>query len=88
MSIVSTLFVISVLGYIVVNLPGWELVQESFLNPTYAASAWPKIWAAFGRNVEIAGDAGGQFAVRAVGCVLELYLCHGDQLIISANTAT
>ena len=53
MSIVSTLIVISVVGYVVVNSPGWDLVQESFLNPKYAAAAWPKIWAAFGRNVAL-----------------------------------
>ena len=42
-----------IIGYVVVNLPGWERVQDSFFNAKYAAAAWPKILAAFWRNVAL-----------------------------------
>ena len=53
MSVVSTLLVLGVIGFFVVNSPGWERVQEAFFNPKYAAAAWPKIVAAFWRNVAL-----------------------------------
>jgi polar amino acid transport system permease protein len=52
-SVASTIFVIALVGVILVNSPGWDRVQDAFLNPKYAAAAWPKIFAAFGRNVAL-----------------------------------
>lgn len=53
MSIISTLLVVSVVGALLVNSPGWGEFQDRFLNPTYALSSWPKILAAFWRNVAL-----------------------------------
>jgi polar amino acid transport system permease protein len=50
-SIVSTVLVVAVVGAIIVNLPTWPRVQEAFLDAEVAARTWPKIFAAFGRNV-------------------------------------
>jgi polar amino acid transport system permease protein len=50
-SLISTLLVLAVVGYVVVNLPTWPRVQEAFFNADVAARAAPKILAAFGRNV-------------------------------------
>ena len=53
MSIVSTMLVLVVIGYVIVNMPGWPLVQEYFLDAEVAARTAPKIVAAFGRNVTL-----------------------------------
>jgi polar amino acid transport system permease protein len=50
-SIVSTLLVLAIVGYVIVNLPTWPRVQEAFFNAEVAREAAPKIIAAFGRNV-------------------------------------
>jgi polar amino acid transport system permease protein len=50
-SIVSTLLVLGIVGYVIVNLPTWPRVQEAFFNAEIASGAAPKIFAAFGRNV-------------------------------------
>jgi polar amino acid transport system permease protein len=51
LSIVSTLLVLGIVGYVVVNLPTWPRVQEAFFNAEIASGVAPKIVAAFGRNV-------------------------------------
>lgn len=51
MSIVSTIIVLSVLGFIIVNAPGWDKFRYAFFNAEIAAETLPKILAAFGRNV-------------------------------------
>jgi polar amino acid transport system permease protein len=50
-SIVSTLLVLGIIGYVIVNLPSWPRVQEAFFNADVASRTAPKIVAAFARNV-------------------------------------
>jgi polar amino acid transport system permease protein len=50
-SVISTLLVVGIIGYVVVNLPTWPRVQEAFFNADVAARVAPKILSAFGRNV-------------------------------------
>jgi polar amino acid transport system permease protein len=50
-SIVSTLLILGIIGYVIVNLPTWPRVQEAFFNADVASRTAPKIVAAFGRNV-------------------------------------
>jgi polar amino acid transport system permease protein len=50
-SLISTLLVLAIVGYVVVNLPTWPRVQDSFFNAEVAGRTAPKIVAAFGRNV-------------------------------------
>jgi polar amino acid transport system permease protein len=52
-SVISTVLVLVIVGYIIVNLPTWPRVQESFFNAEVAAKVTPKIVSAFGRNVAL-----------------------------------
>ena len=51
MSVVSTLVVLGLIAYVVVNLPTWPRVQDAFFNAEVAGRTAPKIVAGFGRNV-------------------------------------
>jgi polar amino acid transport system permease protein len=50
---VSTVVFFTVLGWVVVNAPGWPAVQESFLDGEVFAESWPVIAAAFWVNIQI-----------------------------------
>ncbi len=52
-ALVSTAIVFGGLTWVVVNAPGWPLVQKSFFNATVFQSALPGIVAAFGTNVQL-----------------------------------
>jgi polar amino acid transport system permease protein len=49
----STVFVFAILGWIVVNSPGWPAFQESFLNPEIFWDTLPDLIAAFWVNVRL-----------------------------------
>lgn len=51
MSIVSTLIVLAIVGFVIVNAPGWDQFQQLFFDADVAAATSPKILQAFGRNV-------------------------------------
>ncbi len=42
-ALASTLVFAGVLGVVVVTTPGWDAVRESFFNPEYAGTAFPKV---------------------------------------------
>ena len=50
---VSTAIVFGGLAWLVVNSPGWPLVERSFLNARVFAEAWPRQVAAIWRNVQL-----------------------------------
>jgi polar amino acid transport system permease protein len=52
-ALVSTIVFFGVVGWVVVNSPGWPAVQESFFNGKYFASSFPSIVRAFWVNVQI-----------------------------------
>jgi len=49
----STLVVLAVVGFIVVNSPGWSRVQATFFDPDVFADSWPSIAGAFLLNVRL-----------------------------------
>jgi polar amino acid transport system permease protein len=49
----STLVVLAVVGFIVVNSPGWSRVQATFFNPAVFADSLPRITQAFQLNVRL-----------------------------------
>jgi polar amino acid transport system permease protein len=51
LSVVSTLLIIATLGFLIVNTPGWEDFRQQFFNVEIAQVTWPKVLAAFGRNI-------------------------------------
>lgn len=52
-ALVSTVVFFGVVGWVVVNSPGWPAVQQSFFNGEVFASAFPSIVRAFWVNVQI-----------------------------------
>jgi polar amino acid transport system permease protein len=50
-SVISTLFVIAIVGALLVNAPGWDSFRYAFFNADIAAATFPKILQAFVRNV-------------------------------------
>jgi polar amino acid transport system permease protein len=52
-SIISTLLFIVLVGFIIVNAPGWQEFQSFFFDPEVFASSWPKIVRAFWINVQM-----------------------------------
>ena len=52
-AIVSTVVVFGLLGWLVVSSPGWQLVQQSFFNPKYIGTSWPRQVAAVAVNVQL-----------------------------------
>ena len=52
-AIVSTVVVFGVLGWIVVNAPGWAVVQTSFFNERVFADALPSIVRSFAVNIQL-----------------------------------
>jgi polar amino acid transport system permease protein len=52
-SLVSTLLFIVLVGFLIVNAPGWEEFQSFFFDPEIFASSWPKIVRAFWINVQM-----------------------------------
>ena len=53
MSIISTLLFVLLVGFLVVNAPGWEEFKAFFFDPEVFASSWPKIVRAFWVNVQM-----------------------------------
>ena len=53
MSIISTIVVISVVGLLIVNAPGWDEFRAFFLDPETFATSLPKILRGFWVNVQI-----------------------------------
>ncbi|HEU4674321.1 MAG TPA: amino acid ABC transporter permease [Candidatus Limnocylindrales bacterium] len=49
----STVVVFGILGWIVVNSPGWAAVQASFFDPTWFAYSLPEVVDAFTVNVQL-----------------------------------
>ena len=52
-ALVSTLIVFGLLGAVVVNAPGWPLIQQTFFNGDYWADSWPRQVAAIVTNVQL-----------------------------------
>jgi polar amino acid transport system permease protein len=52
-ALVSTVVFFGVVGWVVVNSPGWPAVQQSFFNGEIFASSFPSIVRAFWVNVQI-----------------------------------
>jgi polar amino acid transport system permease protein len=52
-ALLSTALVFGVLGWIVVNAPGWPVVQKAFLNGPIFWSSLPGIVAAFWKNIQL-----------------------------------
>jgi polar amino acid transport system permease protein len=52
-ALVSTIVVFGLLGALVVNAPGWSLIQRTFFNGDYWADSWPRQVAAIVTNVQL-----------------------------------
>jgi len=52
-AIASSVVVFGLIGWLVVTSPGWALVQQSFFNPKYIGSSWPRQVAAVAVNVQL-----------------------------------
>ena len=52
-SLISTLLFLVLVGFLIVNAPGWEEFQSFFFDPEIFASSWPKIVRAFWINVQM-----------------------------------
>jgi polar amino acid transport system permease protein len=50
---VSTVVVFAVLGYVIVNSPGWPRVQQSFFDPETFDESLPRVTGAFWVNVQL-----------------------------------
>ncbi|HEU4572641.1 MAG TPA: amino acid ABC transporter permease [Candidatus Limnocylindrales bacterium] len=53
LALVSTVVFFGVIGWIVVNSPGWAEVQSAFLDPEIFRASLPKVVEAFGQNVQL-----------------------------------
>jgi polar amino acid transport system permease protein len=49
----STVFVFGVIGFVVVNAPGWERVQAAFFNPDLATRSLPLLLRALWVNIQL-----------------------------------
>jgi polar amino acid transport system permease protein len=49
----STALVFGLLGWLVVNSPGWPAVQRAFFNGRYFAESWPNQLAAIATNIQL-----------------------------------
>jgi len=67
-AVVSTAVFLGVVGWIVVNSPGWPAVQRSFFNGQVFAESWPVIVRAFWINVQLFLIA--EVLILALGLVL------------------
>ena len=65
-AIVSSVVVFGLIGWLVLTSPGWELVRQSFFNPDYIATSWPRQVDAIAVNV--------QLFLIAEACILPLAL--------------
>ncbi|HUP54904.1 MAG TPA: ABC transporter permease subunit, partial [Methylomirabilota bacterium] len=52
-AVVSTVVVFGVLGWVVVNAPGWQRVQTSFFNGEVFADSLPSIVRSFAVNIQL-----------------------------------
>jgi polar amino acid transport system permease protein len=52
-SLISTLLFLVLVGFLIVNSPGWDEFQSFFFDPEIFASSWPKIVRAFWINVQM-----------------------------------
>jgi polar amino acid transport system permease protein len=52
-TLVSSIAIFGLVGWFVVNSPGWGLVQQSFFNPKYIGTSWPRQVAAIVTNVQL-----------------------------------
>ena len=69
-ALVSTVAVFGLLGYVVVNSPGWPRVQASFLDRDLFVESLPKLVAAFAINVQMFMIA--EVLVLGLGLVIAL----------------
>jgi polar amino acid transport system permease protein len=69
-ALVSTVVVFGALGWIVVNAPGWPLVQESFLDGAVFAESLPAIVRAFVVNIQLFVVA--EILVLLIGLVIAI----------------
>jgi polar amino acid transport system permease protein len=67
-AVVSTVVVFAVLGYVIVNSPGWPRVQQSFFDPETFDESLPRVTGAFWVNVQLFLAA--EVLVLAFGLVL------------------
>jgi polar amino acid transport system permease protein len=52
-SLISTLLFLVLVGFLIVNSPGWDEFQSFFFDPEVFASSWPKIVRAFWINIQM-----------------------------------
>jgi polar amino acid transport system permease protein len=52
-SLISTLLFLVLVGFLIVNSPGWDEFQSFFFDPEIFASSWPKIVRAFWINIQM-----------------------------------
>jgi polar amino acid transport system permease protein len=52
-SLISTLLFLVLVGFLLVNSPGWDEFQSFFFDPEVFASSWPKIVRAFWINIQM-----------------------------------
>src|SRR4029077_3758745 len=52
-TLVSSIAIFGLVGWFVVTSPGWWLVQQSFFNPKYIGTSWPRQVAAIVTNVQL-----------------------------------
>jgi polar amino acid transport system permease protein len=52
-SVISTLLFLVLVGFLIVNSPGWDEFQSFFFDPEIFASSWPKIVRAFWINIQM-----------------------------------
>ena len=69
-ALVSTVVVFGVLGYVIVNSPGWPRIQASYLDGEVFAASLPKLVAAFAINVQMFMIA--EVLVLGLGLVIAL----------------
>ena len=69
-ALVSTVVVFGVLGYVIVDSPGWPRIQASYLDGEVFAASLPKLVAAFAINVQMFMIA--EVLVLGLGLVIAL----------------
>jgi polar amino acid transport system permease protein len=69
-SLISTLLFLVLVGFLIVNSPGWDEFQSFFFDPEIFASSWPKIVRAFWINIQMFLVA--EFFVLIFGLLLAL----------------
>jgi polar amino acid transport system permease protein len=69
-SLISTLLFLLLVGFLLVNSPGWDEFQSFFFDPEVFASSWPKIVRAFWINIQMFLVA--EFFVLIFGLLLAL----------------